>query len=136
MGGLAPSPGRSGADALQVAPSIRGSGRPKGPPYDWDACCRRTDLQVCQIAERVASLMTFRRLLPCAFALAVALAWRSAQPSAQDAPSWIEPGQQGVLASRIDCATPTGSVGVINSSGPVSMAGHPFFAPIGTNGRA
>jgi hypothetical protein len=36
----------------------------------------------------------------------------------------------------MDFATPTGRVGVLLAAGPVDTKDHPFFTPLGTNGRA
>jgi hypothetical protein len=50
--------------------------------------------------------------------------------------NWISAGSAGVLPQQMEYATPTGKLGVMLSSGPVDMKGHPFFTPLGTNGRA
>ena len=57
---------------------------------------------------------------------------------AQQSPGnkWITAGSTGELPQQMEFATPTGRVGVLLSSGPVDMKGHPFFTPLGSNGRA
>ncbi|MEP6962037.1 MAG: hypothetical protein ABI995_08160, partial [Acidobacteriota bacterium] len=59
------------------------------------------------------------------------LTWAQ-QPSG----NWIAAGAGGTLAAQMEYATPTGRVGVLLASGPVEMKDHPFFAPLGSNGRA
>ncbi len=49
---------------------------------------------------------------------------------------WIGPGQGGILAARTIFDNAFGRLGVINESGEVDMSGHPFFEPLGSNGRA
>src|SRR3990170_8508715 len=56
---------------------------------------------------------------------------------AQPAPSrWWAPGANGSLPAYADYANAWGRLGIVNASGPVETAGHPFFEPIGGNGRA
>lgn len=57
---------------------------------------------------------------------------------AQQAPSinWIGAGASGSLPQQIEFATSSGKVGVLLADGPVEMKGHPFFTPLGSNGRA
>jgi hypothetical protein len=64
------------------------------------------------------------------FALAVA----AAQSAAPD--EWWAPGQGSPLPALAVYANDRGQVGVLNTSGPVETKGHPFFEPIGSNGRA
>jgi cytochrome c peroxidase len=59
------------------------------------------------------------------------LAW--AQPPSNN---WIAAGATGSLAAQSDYATPNGRVGVLLGAGAVEMKDHPFFSPLGTNGRA
>ena len=49
---------------------------------------------------------------------------------------WWEPGQGGVMPAVLDFRDPQGTLGVINAAGAVDTKGHPFFTPLGTNGRA
>ena len=49
---------------------------------------------------------------------------------------WVEPGETDTLPVFDEFDNFLGKLGVIQSSGPVDTAGHPFFTPLGTNGRA
>src|SRR5579864_5677556 len=49
---------------------------------------------------------------------------------------WIEPGSKETLPAADQFENTTGTLGVIQASGPVDTNGHPFFTPLGTNGRA
>ena len=49
---------------------------------------------------------------------------------------WIEPGGKERLPAFDLFDNALGKLGVIQASGPVDPAGHPFFTPLGTNGRA
>jgi hypothetical protein len=49
---------------------------------------------------------------------------------------WIEPGRGGRLPAEAMFSNPDGKLGVLLKSGPLDTANHPFFTPIGTNGRA
>ena len=60
------------------------------------------------------------------------LTWAQQKP----ANNWISPGTAGVLPAQMEFATPTGKVGILLASGPVDMREHPFFTPLGSNGRA
>ncbi|MGP1609762.1 MAG: hypothetical protein ACTS5G_03565, partial [Burkholderiales bacterium] len=53
-----------------------------------------------------------------------------------DARVWIRPGQGGTLNTDNAFNNALGKMGVVNAGGAVDMTGHPFFEPIGTNGRA
>ena len=59
---------------------------------------------------------------------------RLAFPQAQ--PRWIEPGKGGTLPAELQFDDSLGRLGVVNASGPVNTTGHPFFEPLGVNGRA
>ena len=48
---------------------------------------------------------------------------------------WWSPGEQRDLPARIEYANALGRLGIINADGPVPHD-HPFFEPLGTNGRA
>lgn len=52
------------------------------------------------------------------------------------AQNWIEPGKGGALAAELEFDNARGRIGVLNASGPVETQGHPFFEPLGANGRA
>jgi len=49
---------------------------------------------------------------------------------------WWSPGQDGVLPAMASYDDPTGKLGLLNTSGAIDTKGHPFFEPLGTNGRA
>jgi len=65
--------------------------------------------------------------------LALLLA-RTASP--QTPPRWIEPGKGDTLPAELQLADDRGRLGIVNASGPVNTQGHPFFEPLGANGRA
>src|SRR5687768_16032874 len=50
--------------------------------------------------------------------------------------AWWAPGEATPLAAFATYANDRGQVGVLNASGPLDTKGHPFFDPIGSNGRA
>ncbi len=64
-------------------------------------------------------------------ATSAVLTWAQQPPS-----NWIAPGTTGTLAAQTDYPTTTGQVGVLLASGPADMKDHPFFTPLGSNGRA
>lgn len=49
---------------------------------------------------------------------------------------WWSPGQGEKLGAFQEFDNPHGRLGIINTSGAVDTKGHPFFEPIGENGRA
>ena len=49
---------------------------------------------------------------------------------------WIEPGGKEMLPAYDQFENSNGMLGVIQASGPIDTAGHAFFTPLGTNGRA
>lgn len=49
---------------------------------------------------------------------------------------WWSPGDGRTLPATVDYANPDGSLGILNTAGAIDTKGHPFFEPIGTNGRA
>src|SRR5687768_8871091 len=53
-----------------------------------------------------------------------------------DAPVWWAPGQGTPLAEFATYANDRGQVGVLHASGSIETKGHPFFEPVGANGRA
>ncbi len=69
--------------------------------------------------------------------LLTALTW-SSSVAAQGQPSsrWWSPGDGRTLPATLDYANPDGALGILNSAGPIDTKGHPFFEPIGANGRA
>jgi hypothetical protein len=49
---------------------------------------------------------------------------------------WWDGGQGGVFPWEEDYGNPDGQVSVVNKNGAVNAKGHPFFEPLGPNGRA
>ena len=50
--------------------------------------------------------------------------------------SWFDAGRSTVLPAEVEFDDVHGKLGVLNSGGPTPTKGHPFFEPLGTNGRA
>jgi len=59
-----------------------------------------------------------------------------AQNNSYDAASWWQPGSGQTLGASADYDDAVGKVGLLNADGAVDTKGHPFFEPIGSNGRA
>src|SRR6187549_355030 len=69
--------------------------------------------------------------------LVMPLVWSSHVAAQGQASSrWWSPGDGRTLPATLDYANPDGALGVLNTAGPIETKGHPFFEPIGTNGRA
>jgi predicted MFS family arabinose efflux permease len=49
---------------------------------------------------------------------------------------WIEPGKGGIIPAEVEFEDALGRLGIVNTSGAVDTNGHPFFEPLGANGRA
>jgi len=49
---------------------------------------------------------------------------------------WWRPGADRVFPPRLRYDNAAGAVTTLNTSGPTSVLGHPFFTPLGDNGRA
>jgi hypothetical protein len=60
----------------------------------------------------------------------------SAQYTSNLRVTWIEPGAGGILPEFDSFDSTDGTLGVLNASGAVNTDQHPFFTPLGTNGRA
>ena len=70
-------------------------------------------------------------------ALAVALAAPVvAASSGTGAPDWWSPGEGKRMPAEAAYDNPYGKLTVLNTTGPIETAGHPFFTPLGANGRA
>lgn len=50
--------------------------------------------------------------------------------------AWWSPRQGGYLTRSENFDDPDGEIGLVNRNGPVQTEGHPFFEPLGSNGRA
>jgi hypothetical protein len=68
-------------------------------------------------------------LLPAACAATLLLA--PATPA-----QWWAPGEDRPLPAYVEYTNAWGRLGLLNASGTIDTAGHPFFEAIGTNGRA
>ena len=70
------------------------------------------------------------RLLGLAAALAAAVA------GGDEAERWWSPGDGRTLAASATYENPLGRLEIVNADGAVDTRGHPFFEPLGANGRA
>jgi hypothetical protein len=52
------------------------------------------------------------------------------------ADAWWKPGDQRLMPATAEYDDPLGRVRILNAAGPVQTKGHPFFTPLGANGRA
>jgi len=59
----------------------------------------------------------------------------TAGAAAADA-DWWQAGVSRVMPSRVEYGDASGRVAVLNANGAFETRGHPFFTPLGTNGRA
>jgi len=77
-----------------------------------------------------------RRLIFCCAAALVgaALALHGQQYRLRD--TWIEPNSGAKLPEADTFDNTGGTLGVLNASGSIDTKDHPFFTPLGTNGRA
>lgn len=88
-------------------------------------------------AERVTAMHKTKTIrTSMGLALAALLAAGVANAQQGDTREWIRAGQGGVLPAQKSFSNALGSIGILNAGGDVDMKGHPFFEPIGTNGRA
>ena len=91
---------------------------------------------------------TLLRFLPfaafsCAFALMVAASLPVSAGTDTYAPlpvnpmdAWWQPGSGDALSDFVQYRDPGGTMGIINAGGWFSTEHHPFFEPLGPNGRA
>ena len=56
--------------------------------------------------------------------------------ASQASSRWWSAGDGRTLPATLDYVNPDGALGILNTAGPIETKGHPFFEPIGTNGRA
>ncbi|AKH41959.1 hypothetical protein FHS61_002508 [Altererythrobacter atlanticus] len=75
------------------------------------------------------------RFIFCGAALVFGVAAFS-QPEFSPAGNWWGPGVDRVIEGEVEFDNPHGRLRLINSGPPIRTAGHPFFEPIGENGRA
>ena len=59
-----------------------------------------------------------------------------AAPSWSESSQWWSPGSGETMQAANNYPNQWGMVGVINAEGQLETRGHPFFEPLGTNGRA
>jgi hypothetical protein len=59
-----------------------------------------------------------------------------AQSGSPAASRWWSPGDGAPLAAYVTYPNAHGQLGILNTSGAIETKGHPFFEPIGGNGRA
>lgn len=52
------------------------------------------------------------------------------------ASQWWEPGEEYVIGDTLEFANDYGRLRLVNTGEPINTAGHPFFEPLGENGRA
>jgi hypothetical protein len=77
-----------------------------------------------------------RAALVVVVAWATLLATRGVAQRSVDVAGWIEAGVSTTLPAELTAPDAHGAVGVLLADGPVDTAHHPFFSPVGTNGRA
>ncbi len=84
--------------------------------------------------------MVKARLILFGLAAAASLAGAAAQQpsgsSLRGGSTWWAPGAGRTFTREVDYANETGLVRTLLLNGPAATAGHPFFSPIGVNGRA
>jgi len=49
---------------------------------------------------------------------------------------WFQAGAGVELPKELTFANAGGRLGILNADGPINTKGHPFFEPLGINGRA
>lgn len=54
----------------------------------------------------------------------------------EDADGWWSPGESALLPQHATFKNAFGSLGIIHTEGDLDTTNHPFFTPLGTNGRA
>lgn len=77
-------------------------------------------------------------ILPAALLAAAGLfGAASVAPRSHGQPDrWWQPGEARVFPASLDYSDPTGTVRLLLDNGPMRTKGHPFFEPLGPNGRA
>src|SRR5690606_14004316 len=97
----------------------------------WPASSRRSDDD---------PLMMNRSIKLCFLLSACTATQLLAQTSSRSADSlrkwWWPPGDDRPLPAYVEYENDFGRLGILNADGPVETDGHPFFEPLGTNGRA
>ena len=67
-----------------------------------------------------------------ASAVAASAAWLASGAAAGE---WWEPGDGRPLPAEALYANASGALGILNTAGTIDTRNHPFFAPLGANGR-
>ena len=49
--------------------------------------------------------------------------------------AWWQPGSGAALSDFVQYRDPGGTMGIVNAAGWLNTQGHPFFEPLGANGR-
>ena len=75
-------------------------------------------------------------LLSSCVATGVLMGQAASQTSSGLPEWWWSPGDDRTLPAYVEYRNPFGRLGILNTDGPINTDGHPFFEPIGTNGRA
>lgn len=60
----------------------------------------------------------------------------TAGAAAGERDDWWSPGDGRPFPAAVEYRNATGRLGVLNTAGRIDTKGHPFFTPLGTNGRA
>jgi cytochrome c peroxidase len=77
-------------------------------------------------------ILSMSAILAAVTAAGMALHAQVSQPQFR----WLAPGTDIVLPREMTFDNAAGRLGILNSDGPVATKGHPFFEPLGPNGRA
>ncbi|MES2044485.1 MAG: hypothetical protein V4475_11440 [Pseudomonadota bacterium] len=77
-----------------------------------------------------------RRAAPFILAVAAAALGLAVAARAAYGDDWWAPGSDRVFPAKVDYPTPSGSLRVLLTGGPMQTRGHPFFTATGPNGRA
>lgn len=88
------------------------------------------------MSKRLSLAISMAGILSCTIAVSLFARNAPEQPAIYAMPDgWIAPGRAGVLETVTNYSDNTGQMQVILQQ-PVDMATHPFFQPLGLNGRA
>jgi hypothetical protein len=82
--------------------------------------------------------MKHRKTLVCILAVCTSIVLgRLAISGAADIPDpWWQAGEPRIMPARVDYEDASGKVTVVHEGGSFQTKGHPFFTPLGSNGRA
>ena len=90
-----------------------------------------TPLSACQFLRETVGMrkLLFRTGVSLVVAFSLGAQYRGGS-------SWLEPGGGDFVPASGEYENAIGTLGVINANGYMETNGHPFFMPLGTNGRA